>query len=149
MGTSNIVGLVGLLCMMIFYSLSITTMSYMFPEWAQPFNAFAQQNVNTDISDITSTVDLGVRAQSGIPLVELGTLLFYTGNLWFDLILNFLTALPQMFTLFVDILLSLFNFDVYFTQMMKLYMGSIIFVVQMLGVLQFFANLRSGGAKII
>ena len=54
-----------------------------------------------------------------------------------------------MFVLFVDILLGLFSIDAIFTQYLKLFVGSLIFVAQMLGVLQFFANLRSGGGKII
>ena len=90
MGTSNINGLTGVLIMMIFYSISITSMAYFFPSYITPYGDMATQNIDTNVTGIVNTVDLSVQDQSSLPLVEISALLFYTGNLFFDLILNFI-----------------------------------------------------------
>ncbi len=149
MGTTSITGLTGILLMMVFYSVTMTMFVYYMPSYVTPYGEIGTNNVNTDVTGIVNEVDISVNAQSSLPLVDIGTLLFYTGNLFFDLVLNFITALPQMFVLFFTIVLSLFPIDMYLTQEMMLFIQAVLFIVQMLGIIQLFANLRSGGGKVV
>lgn len=56
---------------------------------------------------LSSTVQGAVNDQSTIPFLDLGTLIFYSTSILLNLVLNFITAIPQMILL---LLVTLFTF---------------------------------------
>ena len=145
MSEATITGLKAILFMMAFYSISVTLIANFAPSFTDPYTGdYISQGVNTDINDITSQIDLGVQSQTQLPLVDLGALLFYSGNLFLDLAVNFLTALPQMTVLLINIIMSIVTPDVVFAQSIKLILQVIFFVGYMLSLISLLLNLRSG-----
>lgn len=145
MAEATIEGLKAMLFMMIFYSVCVTLIAYMLPQFTQPYTSnFMSQGVNTNINEITSSVDLSVRGQTQLPLVDLGALLFYSGNLFIDLAVNFVTALPQMVVLAINIVMSIISPDAVFSQQIKLGIQSLLFVAYMFSLIGLLLNLRSG-----
>lgn len=143
--SATIDGLKGILLMMVFYSIAVTLIAHYSPSWTTSYTGdYISQGVNTDISSITSQVDLNVQSQTSLPLVDLGALLFYSGNLFLDLAVNFLTALPQMTVLVINIILSLISPDAVFSQSIKLLLQSVLFVGYMFSLIGLLLNLRSG-----
>lgn len=145
MAEATIEGLKAMLFMMIFYSVCVTLIAHMLPQFTDQYTGnFMSQGVNTDINDITSSVDLGVQGQTQLPLVDLGALLFYSGNLFIDLAVNFVTALPQMVVLSINIVMSIVTPDAVFSQQLKLGLQALLFVAYMFSLLGLLLNLRSG-----
>lgn len=56
---------------------------------------------------LSSTVQGAVNDQSTIPFLDIGTLIFYSTSILLNLVLNFITAIPQMILL---LLITLFTF---------------------------------------
>jgi len=97
-----------LLIVQMFYAFSITIFVPLLPDIQQQ-----QVIMYTDEQGVLNFATLGselegtVSSQSTVPFLELGTLIFYSTNLIINLVLNFITAIPQMITL---LLVTLFTF---------------------------------------
>ena len=69
------------LLVMMLYSLGITLFSYALPPEVNPilstYSAAAQS-----LSEIGSTVQGNIEQQTNIPSLEVGALVFYSGNIW-------------------------------------------------------------------
>lgn len=141
----TLTGLKSILFMMLFYSVCVTLIAHFAPSYTTPYTGdFTSQGINTDMSSIANQVDLGVQSQTQLPLADIGALLFYSGNLFIDLAVNFFTALPQMTVLLINIILSLISPDAVFSQQLKLVFEIVFFVSYMLGLISLLLNLRSG-----
>jgi len=88
---------VAILVMQLFYSFSITLVTHGMPEDSLNFvTSFSDATNQYDFDSTTSQVESSLNSQTSIPVIELGALVFYSGNIMIDLFLNFITAVPQM-----------------------------------------------------
>ena len=105
---------------------------------------FATQDAQIDIASVSTDMESSIDNQLNIPLVDAGSLLFYSGNIVIDLMLNFLTAVPSMFTLLLSGIFLLIPVDVYLQTWIKLFAFAIVGVMYMLGLMSFLSAFRSG-----
>ena len=140
-----------LIVLQLFYSFGITLLTYGLSGFniqtmtltMQPF-----QNQTVSQEDIASQIQSSTQSQINIPLVDLGSLVFYSGNIFLDLLINFFTALPGMFNLLVDAFCLLFNTPVFYATSIKLFIYVFLSVIYFISLIGFILSLRSRGATI-
>jgi hypothetical protein len=91
-----------------FWAFCVTIFVPLIPEvQQQQVVMFTDSQGVVNFGTLSSTVQGAVNDQSTIPFLELGALIFYSTSILLNLVLNFITAIPQMITL---LLLTLFAF---------------------------------------
>jgi hypothetical protein len=77
----------------LFFATSITMITYSLPNAADN-QAEQYLGITTRINVQTVSEDLkgGLEEQTNVPIIELGALVFYSGNILIDLLLNFIFA---------------------------------------------------------
>ena len=82
------------------FSFSVTLISHSLP--SDVLKQFTESEVQpqhaSGSSEMISKFNQTVTEMKGLPLVNTAFLLFYTGNLLIDLLLNFVFAIPEMLT---------------------------------------------------
>lgn len=137
------------LLVMLFYGFSMTLITHAMPADALPYADFATSSINaeyTDYDSVTSSVQGNLESQKDIPLLDVGALVFYSGNILIDLIINFATAIPQMFILIINGFMLLFGsgLDPYIMGIVQGFATSIILIFYILGISQLILGVRSG-----
>lgn len=131
----------------LFYSFGITTLTHSLPtsrlDYVEGFSDLADR---LDLQTISNTFEDSVLDSMNMPLIELGALIFYSGNIIIDLLMNFIFAIPQMIGLFINGFIMLFSIDTFFTVQVQLFTSVIIGVMYFIGLLQLLMNVRSQGA---
>jgi len=130
---------------MLFWSFVFTTLTYVIPVDDRPVLVYVEfSDGTTDLATIKSEFDLAVTQQTEIPLVDLGALLFYSGNIIIDLLLNFAFAIPQMFTILLNIIFLVIPVLPELSNAMSALIFAMIAVAYAIAILQFVTNLRGG-----
>jgi len=134
----------------IFFSVAITMLAYAMPdESLQYVNGFTDLAGEVDIEGVRNDIQGSVENQLDIPVIELGALIFYSGNIIIDLLLNFFFAVPEMIGLIFNGLLLLFNIDSFLFAYVELFSAVTITVMYFIGLLQLLIGIRSGRGTII
>lgn len=68
----------------------------------------AQKNV-VDINKSTELITSQLRAQTGVPIIDVVALAIFTGNLVIDLVFNTIFAFPSMISLIIHVLANYMN----------------------------------------
>ena len=130
----------------VFWSFVFTLLVYTLPGASQGQLALiTMHNGTTELATIGDQFESAVTSQTNIPIVELGALLFYSGNIIIDLILNFAFAIPEMFTMLLNILFLIMPLSGSLQATTQLFFLAMIGIAYAIGILQFITNLRSGG----
>ena len=128
-----------------FFSMGVTSISHVLPADTVDYVSFlTSSNANININGTTSFVQSKVTQQIKSPIIEIGALVFYSGNVIADLILNFIFAVPEMITLIFYLLVNIFQLDSFMMNQIQIFLGSITFIIYLLGIIRMLANLRSG-----
>ncbi len=131
----------------VFWSLVFTLLVYTLPGASQEqLSHVTMANGTTNLATISTQFEEAVTSQTNIPIVELGALLFYSGNIIIDLLLNFAFAIPEMFTMLLNLLFLIVPMTVTVQTAVKLFFMALIGIGYAIGILQFVTNLRSGGS---
>lgn len=130
----------------LFYAVAITGLVATIPADAQNYvTGFSDIADAIDINTVTADVQENLQRQQQIPVVELGALVFYSGNILIDLILNFFFAIPQMLTMLVNGLLLLFTgVEVQAMGIIQLFLSVVTVVMYVISVIQLTVGVRSG-----
>jgi len=135
-----------ILIVMLFYSFVITTMTYVTPEGALNYiESIDDITTPTDLQEVGEKVQSSVEKQTNIPVVEMGALVFYSGNILIDLILNFIYAIPQMLGLLVNLILMLFNVESQVFAIVEIFAAVVYTVLMLLTLLEMLTNIRAQG----
>jgi len=133
----------------LFYASSVTIIAYSLPaelqDYAQPSTSVAS---NIDIANVSSDLESSLQSQLNIPLIDLGALVFYSGNIIVDLLLNFLTALPQLITLVIDTIFSIMNVDGNYTLFVQTFLTGMVAIYYFLSLIVMVTNIRGRGSII-
>ena len=130
----------------VFWSFVFTIMVYTVPGADQGQLALiTMQSGTTNLASISTQFGEAVTNQTNIPIVELGALLFYSGNIIIDLLLNFAFAIPQMFTMLLNMFFLIVPIAGNIQTSVVLFFGAMISIAYAIAILQFITNLRSGG----
>lgn len=132
----------------LFFSLAITLISHTLPDDSLQYVDVFVSTANTmDIQDIGEEIQGSLDKQTNIPIIELGALVFYSGNILIDLLLNFLFAIPQMFELLLTGILyfagGLNNFVIVSLQ---IFIKVLISALYLFGIIKLITNIRTGRA---
>ena len=128
-----------------FYGMAVTGAIYTLPSDMIGIGEVSNDVVGADISESVSSIQTNLGSQTSIPVVgQLGALIYYSGNILIDFLLNFLLALPQIISIFFTLIGLLFGFDATLGLLIRNTLSGIFVGVYLLGVIQLFLNMRSG-----
>ena len=97
-----------LLITQMFWAFCVTIFVPLIPDvQQQQVIMFTDSQGVISFTTLSSTVQGAVNSQSTIPFLDIGTLIFYSTSILLNLVLNFITAIPQMILL---LLVTLFQF---------------------------------------
>ena len=135
-----------MIMVMLFYSFVITILAYVTPSDARNYiTSFSDLNSKLDLQSVGEKVEDSLQQQSKIPLIELGALVFYSGNIFVDLMLNFAFAFPEMLGLIVNGIMLLFNIDSYLFAVVQIFASVLMLVFYFLSLMTFLTRVRSSG----
>ena len=129
----------------LFYSFAITILVSSMPaESLNYVTAFSDITDEINLESVSSDVQSSLTSQTEIPVIDVGSLIFFSGNILLDLLLNFAFAIPQMLGLLISGLLLLINVDstIYIT--VELFTGVLVVVMYFIAIIQLIAGLRTG-----
>lgn len=130
----------------LFYSFSITAVAYGMPSSSLNYvTGFTPSSTLFDMQATANEVQSSLDSQTKIPVIELGALVFYSGNIILDLLLNFLTALPQMIGLVIHGIMLLFTIDNYLYALVEMFSTVAISIWYMISLIQLITGIRAKG----
>ena len=133
------------LLIMLFYSVCITMLTHTMPADSLDYvTGFSDLSGNIDLETISGDVQDSLESQTNIPVIELGALVFYSGNILIDLLLNWAFAIPEMFGLLISGVMLLFSVDSGLAAMAQLFASACLIVFYFMSVIQLLAGIRSG-----
>lgn len=134
-----------MLIMCLFYSVSINILTYTMPSASLHYvTGFSDLAGSIDLNDVAGEVQNSVEAQTNIPVIEIGALVFYSGNILIDLLLNFAFAIPEMIGLLITGFLMLVSVDAGIARYIQLFASVTIMVVYFISIIQLLLGVRSG-----
>ena len=93
------------LMVQLFWSFAVTMLIYAVPlQYSVAVTLFTTDPTASTLTTISPSVQTNIENQLSLQLIDIATLIYYSGNLIIDLILNFLGAVPQMFNLLIQAL---------------------------------------------
>jgi len=131
---------------MLLYSVSINLIIYAIPDDAKEYVTIFNEDGNTamDIETISEQVQGNLQQQTTVPIIDVGALVFYSGNFIIDLMLNFFLAIPQMFGFIIAGISVLFGIDTYITHSIEIMFFALFGIMYLLGIISLVLNIRSG-----
>jgi hypothetical protein len=137
-----------LLCSFLF-GFGVTLLAYSLPGSANAYGQTYKDGVSASglgYEDIALEVEGSFNQQLNIPVIELGSLVYYSGNILVDLLVNFATAIPQILTILINGLVTVLggNIDIGLLAVVQGFLTAAIFAFYVLGVVSLLSNLRSG-----
>lgn len=146
MARTNIFGVFAIiLIMQLFFSIGITLYIHALPSpslvYVEQFQLVSQR---IDAEEVGSRLEDNINSQRRAPLTDVGALVFYSGNLIIDLILNFFFAIPEMIGLLIFGLQYLLQFPSYLIGQIQLFAASAMIIIYVLSVLELLTGLRTG-----
>lgn len=138
-----------ILIVSLFYSGAITGLSYALPSNIRNYVvAFSEVGQPITLNSVTGQVRETLERQNDIPLIELGALVFFSGNIILDFLLNFSFALPQMLGLIINGIMQLINVDSFIGSIIQAFASAVVLSLYFIGLIQLLTNVRSRGSVI-
>jgi hypothetical protein len=127
----------------LFFAICITMYAYALPDDAKTYPDFYTPDVN--IEDISGTIQDSLETQTNIPAIDLGALVFYSGNILVDLLLNFVFAIPQMLTFLLNAFMLFFvGADSFIMNYIQLFFSAGMVIFYVISLIQLLTNVRTG-----
>jgi len=128
----------------IFFGVSVTLLAYSMP--SSSYTDMIEAEHQVDLTETGNIITSAAERQTNIPILDVGSLIFFSGNIIIDLVLNSVFAIPEMATSLV----SVFNIFLPLDPTVKIYIGISIFLiigaVYIINILAFIINLRSSAS---
>jgi len=138
-----------MLVVMLFYSFAITLITYAMPtEGIHYVNSFSSLANEATLTNVSTQIQDSITQQTRIPIIELGALVFYSGNLVIDLLLNFAFALPEMIGLIINGIMLLVNIDSYVFAVVQLFASVVMVVLYFVSLMQLLIGIRTQGGVV-
>ena len=137
-----------MLIVQLFFGTGLTILLYSLPADSIKYLASYESLYNRmDMENISEKIETTTQSTTNVPLAEVGalvSLVFYSGNIILDLLLNFFFAIPIMLGLLTEGICLLFNLDGAFVNIIQVFVSVVVGTMYMVGLLQFIASMRSG-----
>lgn len=132
------------LIVMLFYAFAVTILAYTMPGNSTRYiQAFETQNTPS-ITETAETIQNSIQSQLNIPIIEIGALVFYSGNIVIDLFLNFAFAIPEMLSILLNGVIYLVNIPGDLVGTVQLFGFALFTIFYVLGIIQLLLGVRSG-----
>lgn len=134
------------LIVMLFYSFSITVIAEFIPESGRAYvTSFSEGTTTVDeFSDYSQDVQEQLTQQTNIPVLDVGSLVFYSGNILLNLLINFVYAIPQMIGFLIHGLTLMLNLDKMIVYYIELFSAVVVSILYIVGLVQLITGVRSG-----
>lgn len=134
-----------IIMVMLFYSVSITLITYSMPASALDYvDSFSDLDSRIDLNTTGQQLEESLQRQTNIPLVDLGAMVFYSGNILIDLLANFAFAIPQMLTLLMYGVFSIIGIDANFYFIIQVFASVAVLAWYTISLIQLITNARTG-----
>lgn len=134
------------LTIQLFYAFAITLIVYSLPAAdVAEIAMFQAPTENVNLESVESQIEQSTQSTLDVPIIDLGALAFYSGNIIVDMMLNFLFAIPEMFTLLISAFTLFLPIDPVIVQNVKLFVVVFVGTMYFLGIIKFVMGIRSLG----
>lgn len=134
-----------MLLVMLFYSFAINVIVYAMPADTRNYVSIYSDLANdVDFYNTTNQIQDSLEKQTQIPILEVGALVFYSGNILIDLLLNFAFAIPEMIGLVIHGIMFLFNIDSGLFAIVEIFASVTVLILYFIGLIQLIVGIRSG-----
>lgn len=135
------------------YGFGITLLAYALPTDAQAFGETYEagiSNAGLGYETIAQDVEGSFNQQLNIPVIELGSLVYYSGNVLADLVVNFVTALPQIITLLLNGVVTVFgnNIEIGLLAILQGFISAVVLAFYVLAIVSLLLTVRSSGGVV-
>lgn len=128
----------------LFYGTGITLLVYAMPTSEINILEYYQEPANDfKATDIASTIRSNLQSQTNIPVVDIGALVFYSGNIILDVIVNFFTMIPSLLAILIRSFYTFFPIDAYVATQISLFVWVIASFVYAIALISFILSIRS------
>lgn len=131
---------------MLFYSFATTLIAYALPanavQYTDAFTNFKGGGVTME--GFSQDIQDSLEQQTNIPVIELGALVFYSGNILLDLLVNFAFAVPGMLAVLLNGITYLVGIDATIVYHLQTFISAIMLALYFFGLIQLITGLRSG-----
>jgi hypothetical protein len=142
MAAMDVLKMLVVICL--FYSAGINIFLYTMPADAKTYlGDYTTVADKFNMNEIDTKLQAAKEQQTKIPILDMGALVFYSGNLIADLFVNFIIAIPEMITLLVSIITNFLALDIILVSMLKTFIlitSSAMFIIF---ILQLILNIRA------
>lgn len=133
------------LLVQLFFAFAITTIAYAMPSSAKHhIDSWSDLSDRINLTSVSEDVSDGLEQQTNIPILDIGALIFYSGNILIDLILNFAFAIPEMLGLIIFGISRLIELDPQIIVIVQSFTSVAVLVMYFLSVIQLLTGLRTG-----
>lgn len=148
---SNMMGLFkAIIIVQLFFAFSITLLVHAMPEENLTYvTAFSDVTDSIDLDTVTTDLENSMQSTLDIPVIELGALVFYSGNILIDLMLNFAFAIPEMITMILNGIMMLFSVDEFMFAYVQLFLSAVIMAIYFISLIQVLIGIRSGRGTLL
>lgn len=134
-----------ILLLQLFFSFSITILAYGIPSDSRNhITSFSSITEDINLTSVSNKVSGSLESQTNMPIIELGALIFYSGNILLDLLLNFAFAIPEMIGLLFYGLTNIVPLDPQIIYIVQLFASVAVLVTYFISLMQLLTGLRSG-----
>jgi hypothetical protein len=130
------------------FAFSITMLIYSLPSDSINYVENYETEHTADLKGVSSEFQGSVESQRDLPLLDLGAMVFYSGNILIDLIMRFFFAIPEMVSIVIGTAFVFIGVDPYIVGQMQLLIWAVISAIYMLSILRLLMNIRSRGAIV-
>jgi hypothetical protein len=132
----------------LFWGFSVTMLAYALPTDVVGAQSALSQYAGTaadfDQSLIAANIRENIQSQMQLSFVDIGALVYYSGNLVIDIIVNFFTAVPSMITLAINSYFMVFPIDAQLQAGVLQLIWVLASILYFVAFLSFIMQLRSG-----
>ena len=119
--------------------------TYAMPQDTLEYVSIIQPGHEIELETVARDIQSSSERQMDIPVVDIGALVFHSGNIIVDLILNTIFAIPEMVTILINGFLFFFGVEAFVATQLKLLLWAVIGAIYIIAILAFIMNIRSGG----
>ena len=130
------------------FAFTITMILYALPSDTINYVSNYELEHGADLKDVSQEIQGSVDQQFNLPLIDLGALVFYSGNIIIDLILRFFFAIPEMLSILLGTIFTFVGIDPYISGMLQILIWAIVSALYMINIIRFLLNIRARGAIV-
>lgn len=135
-----------MLTVQLFWAFAVTILLYVTPiATTNQLTLTQYQDGSFDLLEVKSQFEGIMTSQTNIPFVNAGALIFYSGNLILNLMVNFFTFVPQMFTIILTLIAAIIPMDANLLNQLKVFITVFMGIMYVIALLSFISQYRNPG----